>query len=328
MQTVSTRRKFRGRRRLVRVARETRIASFIRVHRSAASKSRAFHDPRRVARERAACLVTPPTLDFVRSLAKREVRERTGRYAVEGVKFLVSAVDARTPIEGLVVCPALLTSAIGQMLVRRLRRSGVPELRVDATTFGHVAHLRDGTGRGVIAVARARWCERVSLGPRDLWLAVEGARSPGNLGTLLRTCLAVGARGAFVLGDGDPYDPGCVRATMGALHALEIARTTPAALAAIARRDGARVIGAALDGALDFRAPSYRGPTVLVLGSERSGLTAEMRRACDVLVRIPMVGPLDSLNLAVAGSLLLYEAFGQRSPRQQQGGRGLPGGGR
>jgi TrmH family RNA methyltransferase len=147
---------------------------------------------------------------------------------------------------------------------------------------------------------------------------VEGARSPGNLGSLLRTCLATGARGVFVVGDGDPYDPGCVRATMGALHGLQLARATPEELARLARRDGVRVVGACPDGALDFRAPSYRGPTVIVLGCERKGLTPAIRRACDALVRIPMVGPLDSLNLAVAGSIVLYEAFGQRHPRQSE----------
>ncbi len=262
--------------------------------------------------------MTATTLELVRSLAHRPARERLERYAVEGVRFLVAAVDARTPIEGLVVCPALLTSALGQMLVRRLRRDGVPELRVDAASYEAVARQKDGTGRGVIAVARTRWETRVAFGPRDLWLAVEGARSPGNLGTLLRTCLAVGARGAFVVGDVDPYDPGCVRATMGALHALQIARVSPEELSALARRDGARIIGASPDTPVDYRAPSYRGPTVIALGCERRGLTPELRRACDALVRIPMVGPLDSLNLAVAGSVMLYEAFGQRHPRHAE----------
>ncbi len=146
------------------------------------------------------------------------------------------------------------------------------------------------------------------------WLAVETVRSPGNLGTLLRTCLAVGARGVIVIGDADVHDPACVRATMGALDALALVRLAPSELVALVRRSGARLIGASPDGQLDFRLSSYTRGTVVLLGSERRGISREMKRACDALVRIPMAGLMDSLNLAVAGSLVLYEAFAQRSP--------------
>jgi TrmH family RNA methyltransferase len=258
--------------------------------------------------------VIPLSLDFVRRLQTREGRETSGCYAFEGVRFLLAATDAGTPIEGLVVCRALLTSAMGQMVVRRLRRRGVPELRVGEAEFASVSRLAEGGGRGVIAVARQRWSRDAGVGRHDLWLAVESLRSPGNLGSLLRTCVAVGARGVFVVGDGDAYDPACVRATMGALETIELARTTPADLAGRARRDGARLVGAAPEGPHDFRGVSYGGATIVALGCERRGLSEDLRRACDALVRIPMVGKLDSLNVAVAGSVLLYEAFGQRHP--------------
>jgi RNA methyltransferase, TrmH family len=243
----------------------------------------------------------------------RSYRERTAQYVIEGVRFLFSAANAGATIEGLVVCPPLLVSRPAEKLVERLRQEQVPVLRVDEATYVDLARLTEGLGRGVIAVVRQRWRRVDRLDPADLWLAVEDVRSPGNLGSLLRTCVAVGARGVIVVGDADPYDPSAVRATMGAFEGLELVRMPPAALVALVRRSGARMLAASPDGAIDYREASYRGATVLLVGAERTGVSERMRAACDQLVRIPMAGGVDSLNLAVAGSLVLYEAFGQRT---------------
>jgi TrmH family RNA methyltransferase len=251
-------------------------------------------------------------LDLVRALRAREHRERTGCHAVEGVRFLVSTSDAGAIFEGLVVCDELLVSVVGRMIVRRLKQRGVPVTRVTQKDFTNVSRLEDGSGRGVIAIVRQRVlrAERVS----DLWLAIETVRSPGNLGTLLRTCLAVGARGVLVVGDADLYDPACVRATMGALSSLDVIRVANVAeLRVLARRSSARLVGTSPDARVDFRKTDYRGTTIIAVGCERKGITPAMRDACDVLVRIPMRNAIDSLNLAVAGSLVLYEAYAQRA---------------
>jgi TrmH family RNA methyltransferase len=229
-------------------------------------------------------------------------------YAFEGVRFLVAAVDWGAKIEALVVCDRVLESSIGQMLARRLRQRGVACERVPPDVYNELARLRDGRGRGVIAIAHQRWLPVPRLGPGDLWLAVEDVRSPGNLGSLLRSALAVGATGLFVVGRADPYDPACVRATMGALERLAIVRASPGELFARVREARGTVVGATPNGDVDYRSALYRAPTVILLGSERTGLTKTARDRCDVGVRIPMLCSVDSLNLAVAGSILLYEA--------------------
>ncbi len=250
-------------------------------------------------------------LDLVRALRAREHRERTGCHAVEGVRFLVSASDAGAIFEGLVVCDELLVSVVGRMIVRRAKQRGVPVTRVSSSEFASVSRLEDGSGRGVIAIVRQRVLrvDRVS----GLWLAIETVRSPGNLGTLLRTCLAVGARGVLVVGDADLYDPACVRATMGALSSLDVVRVADVAeLRALARRSGARLVGTSPVARVDFRKRDYLGTRIIAVGCERRCITRALRVACDVLVRIPMRKVFDSLNLAVAGSLVLYEAYAQR----------------
>ena len=164
---------------------------------------------------------------------------------------------------------------------------------------------------------RQRWTRLDEVGALHdaCWLALSAVQSPGNLGSLLRTADAVGAAGLLALGaDVDPHDPAVVRATMGSVFSRVFARATPGELVAFARRTGCTVVAAAPRAAHDYRAVSYRRPVVLLLGGERRGLADDELRAADVTVRIPMVGRTDSLNLAVAASVLLYEVYAQRHP--------------
>jgi len=141
-------------------------------------------------------------------------------------------------------------------------------------------------------------------------VALDGVQYPGNLGTVLRTAEAVGAEGIVLLDrTADPYDPLAVRASLGALFALPLARADFADLVDWARQHGARLVGTSPRAAIDYRAARYARPLVLVLGGERSGLAPARLDACDEVVRIPMSGRGDSLNLAVAAGLLLYEAY-------------------
>jgi TrmH family RNA methyltransferase len=142
------------------------------------------------------------------------------------------------------------------------------------------------------------------------WVALSQVRSPGNFGSLVRTAAATGAAGFILLGNSvDPFDPTVVRATMGALFQQQLVRTDVERLRLWVQQHHLQVIGAAPDGTLEYDQVRYTRPTVLMLGGERRGLTADQRAVCQQIVRIPMVQGVDSLNLAVAGSLLLYEIF-------------------
>jgi TrmH family RNA methyltransferase len=143
-------------------------------------------------------------------------------------------------------------------------------------------------------------------------VALSSIQSPGNLGTLLRTADAVGAAGVILLGDGvDPYDPAAVRASMGAIFSQRFVRASTRELAAWKRRSGALLVGTSPAAPTDYQALTYPPSLVLFMGHERQGLSPEEQALCDELVRIPMVGSSDSLNLAVATSVMLYEVFNQ-----------------
>jgi RNA methyltransferase, TrmH family len=258
-----------------------------------------------------------PTPDLVRRLRDRPAREATGLFAVEGIRFLSTAIDAASPVHGLLVCARLLTNPLGIALVRRLRAAGTPTTDVDAATFQDLSQAPEA--QGVIALLPLRWEPLPkTVGRQDLWIGVDTIRSPGNVGTLLRAADAAGATGLMVFDPRatgpDPHDPIVVRATMGSLFALRLVRTCHTEFRKWSRRYELTVVGATGEATKDYRAVTYRRPTVFMLGDERAGLSDAQRLTCDATVRIPMHGRADSLNVAMAGTILLFEARNQRHP--------------
>ena len=259
--------------------------------------------------------------DYIRSLRERAIRDRDGLFYVEGVRFLATAIDAGVPVEAVVIAPKRLVSRLGYTLAARLRRAGVPELRLHDPDFASLSLLDEPQGIG--AVVRQPWSALTDddAERRDgLWVGLEELHKPGNLGSLMRTCDAVGARGlVFMSRKIDPFDATVVRATMGSIFAQRLVRATPASIRRWNRFGAHVVVGAGLDGSHDYRAVSYRRPVLLMLGGERQGLTAAQAELCDAVVRIPMAGRCDSLNLAAAGAVMLYEIYGQRHPVRRRG---------
>lgn len=267
------------------------------------------------------------THGLVASLHTRRARDQTGLFLAEGVRFAMRALEHQAALAGLVFCPYRLTAGAKE-LVTCLEQAGLPLLRVSRSEY---ARLSPGTstagenpaaGQGVLLLIRQAWEPLPEVPPAGCWIGVESVRSPGNLGTLLRAGDASGATGLIVFdrceggseSGADPYDPSAVRATMGSLFAHRFVRTTHRAFRGWARTNGVRAIGASGEASNDFRQTEYRGPVVLMLGDERKGLSEGQRKTCHDVVRIPMVGAADSLNLAMAGTLMLYEAFRQREP--------------
>lgn len=237
-------------------------------------------------------------------------RDSRGLFFIEGVRNFIEAVDHRFPVDTLLYSEKLLINPIARKLVRRLKRAGVPFARVTPEQFRRVSRTERASGVAAILRQRVQRLEHIKIQGQQCWAALSHVRSLGNFGTLLRTSAATGAAGFILLGDTiDPFDPAVVRATMGALFKQTIVRTTVDQLRAWVRMNNVQVIGASPDGAEDYRQVRYTRPALLMLGGERKGLTDEQRCICNRIVRIPMVEGTDSLNVAVAGSLLMYEVF-------------------
>ena len=266
-------------------------------------------------------LDSAPALDRIKRLQDdRRYRDEHGLFFVEGIRNFVHAIDHRASLESLLYSEKLLIQPLARKLVRRLKRSGVPFARVSPEQFRSVS--RSERASGVAAIVRQRVLRLESIKPanQECWTALSHVRSPGNFGSLIRTSAATGAAGFILLGDSiDPFDPVVVRSTMGALFKQKFVRTDADQLHRWARVHGVHVVGVSPDGREDYDRVRYFGPVLLFLGTERSGLREEQRRICHRIVRIPMVDGMDSLNLAVAGGLLMYEVFRSRSTIDRRG---------
>ena len=254
-------------------------------------------------------------IDEFRALARREHRDRTGRYVVEGARFVHEALRTRTPIVGALVCRDLLNAGAAHA-VASLERRGVPICGATRDEYASVSAAQSPTG--VALIVRQRWSAPGRPDGREvpLWLALGTVRSPGNLGTILRTARAAGAAGALFLDPAtDPFHPTTVRASMGAILALPLMRITAGHLAAWKRRTRTLVVGTSADAPHDFRDLPRCRPTVVMLGCERRGMSRAQRRACDLTVSIPMAPGCDSLNVAVAAGIMLFAVRGGTSRR-------------
>ncbi|MBX9592209.1 MAG: RNA methyltransferase [Hyphomonadaceae bacterium] len=246
---------------------------------------------------------------LIRALEMRKVRRETGLFVAEGASVLVMARDAGWAPKIFVFLTGSAAGGVHRDLLRWAQAAGAECLEVSEAVLGKLA-AKDNP-QTMLAVFEQRWLSAPAsghVGRQDLWVALEGVRDPGNLGTIIRTVDAVGGSGVALIGNSvDPYHRDAVRATMGSIFHVPLARMTEEeALSWLPRWPG-DTIGTHLGATEDFRAGGYRLPALLVMGSEGPGLSAELSAACTRRVKIPMAGRLDSLNLAVATGLMLYE---------------------
>jgi RNA methyltransferase, TrmH family len=250
-----------------------------------------------------------PLIKRIRLLAERKHRRREGAFVVEGIQPVWQAVEAGADIEVLVVAPELLRPPAARAMVTQEEERGTRVARVTGELFTRIAG-RDGPA-GLAAIVRARPIPLVALAvpARALFVALHEPGNPGNVGTIIRTASAVGAAGVILTGAAtDPYDPVAVKASMGALFDVPVAAAASAQefLDWSASRQ-VTVAAASARGERSLWEAEFPSPLALLLGSEGEGLPAPLLDRAGVHVRIPMVGTAESLNLAVAAGVLLYE---------------------
>ncbi len=259
-----------------------------------------------------------PRIKAIRALRQRKERERTGLFFVEGIRIVTEAIQTNAEIESLVVAPDLLTSQHARELVRAQQKRGVTLLEVSRALFESIAAKDNPQGIG--AVVRQQWADLSGLedltGLLRLWLALDAAQDPGNIGTILRTSDAVGGAGVILLGHAaDPHDPSAVRASMGALFSQRLVRANWDEFLVWKQQHAVALVGTSGEAEHAYTDVIYPSPLVLLMGSEQKGLSPDQQAACDLVVKVPMVGRSDSLNLAVATGVVLYEIFNQRRHR-------------
>jgi RNA methyltransferase, TrmH family len=248
-----------------------------------------------------------PTVRLLRDLHDKRTRQREGLFLVEGMRLITDAVRAGHKPVLVAHGSALRFQGVLREVCEVTQAAGG---HVFETTQEILAKISRKDNPQAVVAAFAPWSlalTRLSVATHDLWLAVEGLKDPGNLGTLLRTADAVGAGGVILLDQScDPFSVEAVRASMGAVFTTKLAQAPWAEFLAWARAGKAQLVGAVLEGAQDYQALTYQAPCVIVLGNEQSGLPEAYRSACQVRAKIPMYGEADSLNVAISAAILAY----------------------
>ena len=251
-----------------------------------------------------------PLIKTLKSLHAKKGRAETGLFLGEGARLAVEAADLGVWPDILLYAPAALSREAVRGLIAQSENRGVRVIETSESVLAQVS--RRDNPQTVLGAYRQRLAPLEAL-EGDTVVALEGVRDPGNLGTILRTADSTGAGRVVLLGEScDPFSVEAVRASMGSLFAVKLARASFEELMKYKRARGASVIGASLKGAaLDAERPAPARAIVL-MGNEQSGLPEEMEAACDLLVKLPMRGRADSLNLAVATAVMLYDLWRRR----------------
>ncbi len=250
-----------------------------------------------------------PLVKEIKSLALKKFRDEQHAFMAEGLKLVIDALDLGWQINTLVFAKLARGNPAVEKVAARAVAAGGTVLEVSEKVL--TAITRRDNPQAVVGVFAQRLVPLAEVRPvvGDVWVALDRVRDPGNLGTVIRTVDAVGAKGVILVGDTtDPFALETVRATMGSIFAVPVARASQEAFLAWRKGFSGIVAGTHLKGAVDYRSVDFAGrPVLLLMGNEQQGLTEELARACDRLLRIPQAGRADSLNLAVATGVMLFE---------------------
>lgn len=243
-----------------------------------------------------------PAVRHFRSLEQKKYRDETGLFAVEGLRHVSQALLAGWEPELVLNTPRLRTDAA---LRRLLAPHKIQRLEVTPELIGRL------TGRDnpedIVATFRQRLAPATRL-QAGAWVALEEIRDPGNLGTIIRTAEAAGAEGIVLIGNCcDPWSPEVIRASVGSFARIPICRLSLKEYMSWHKTYDGNIIGTRMTAADDYRQTAYKLPSLLLMGSEHAGLSPEAAGSCTQMVRIPMKGEIESLNVATATALILFE---------------------
>jgi RNA methyltransferase, TrmH family len=232
-----------------------------------------------------------PTVKLIRSLEDKKARREHSLFIAEGLQMLERAAACGwTPEHYIATKPEWIWDAHKPLIVSDKIMSSLSALN---------------NAHDVLATFRQRW--QPHPGKDGLWLALEDIRDPGNLGTIIRTADAAGAAGIILVGDCcDAYAPECVRATTGSIFAMPLVKMPTPQFVEFLNGWQGESVGTTMGAKASYRR-EYKSPTLIIMGSESRGLTTPVAQACKTFVRIPMRDGVQSLNVATATALMLFE---------------------
>lgn len=244
------------------------------------------------------------TIKHIISLQQRKYRQKFGEYTVEGIRA-VTDIGKKDFLRSI--------------LIRESKRSELEPLVQKGFTVSSVYVVQDPifnkiehsvNGQGILGIAKKCVNDLHSfIVENGLYIALDGVQDPGNLGTIIRTAVAAGAKGIFLLkGTVDPYNEKCVRSTMSALCNIPIFEdVTLSEFYDFIKDNTIKTYVTSLENAKPYHTISYPKRTMIILGNEGNGVSREIIEMCDQAITIPMYGDIESLNVSIAAALCMYK---------------------
>jgi len=255
-----------------------------------------------------------PQIKYLLTLQRRRHRTQAQAYLLEGVRLVEMALTANAPLQTVFYSPKLLANDRGRALYQAVTGQGIKTVQITDALMRQIAGTENP--QGILAVATMLQVDyrQIPVSDTALFVVVDRVQDPGNLGTIIRTADGAGSTAVFLLpGTVDLYNLKTIRATMGSLFNLPVIEVAdPAALFTWLQAQGVKVYLTALTGAQLYDILDYTGPTAFVVGNEANGIDRALQRYANATVKLPLPGKAESLNVAIATGILLYEALRQR----------------
>jgi TrmH family RNA methyltransferase len=251
-----------------------------------------------------------PRIKDLLKLSKSRERKDSGLFVIEGYREISRAVKAGIEIEYIYFCPDY--NNVEQIELLKMFTSEILT-EVTPSVFSRIAY-RDNSD-GIIAVAKQfkTNLEDLKLSENTLFLVLETVEKPGNLGAVLRTADAAGISAVIICDtQTDVFNPNTIRASLGCIFTVPVVESSTDAAINWFKKNNIRIFAAALQNSKEYTETDFRKPSAIVMGSESEGLSTNWRNASDEIIRIPMNGIADSLNVSVSAAILIFEAIRQR----------------
>ncbi|WP_019219248.1 TrmH family RNA methyltransferase [Bartonella florencae] len=250
-----------------------------------------------------------PIIKDLRALSQKKNRNREGLFMAEGLKLVIDALNLGWTIQTLIFSKSKIgNTAVENTAAHTIANGGFV---IKASQKVMESLTKRDNPQTVIGIFKQQWLslEMIKEQVEDVYVALDRVRDPGNLGTIIRTADAIGAKGVILIGETtDPFSPETVRATMGSIFSVPLYRCDESAFLNWSDHFKAMLVGTHLKASTDYRSINFKnGPIILLMGNEKQGLSDILSNRCDKLARIPQSGRADSLNLAIATAIMLYE---------------------
>lgn len=257
-------------------------------------------------------------IKLLREIQNESGRERAGLFMAEGEELVKRAFSFGGGVNSLIVTERFCSDPLAEELASKAHAAGADAY---VATEGLIAKVLDAkpTPPCLAIVRRSIYrFDELLAAPNPLVQMVESCENADNLGMLLRSTDAAGVTGVVLCGDTtDPFSRRSVRGSRGAVFTVPLCiRPDVRSTMEEARKSGFQIIATSANSNTDYSNIDFTLPTIIVAGNEHVGISQAVRETADAVVRIPMLGKINSLNIAVAASVVLYEAVRQRSIRK------------